>query len=51
MGIELVPRDYDMDSPQPFRKIDIVSLVPVHKVKKHGMLLTRVISLSFTYLR
>uniref|UniRef100_A0A164TYR7 Clu domain-containing protein n=1 Tax=Daucus carota subsp. sativus TaxID=79200 RepID=A0A164TYR7_DAUCS len=31
VGIELVPRDYDMDSPQPFRKIDIVSLVPVHK--------------------
>ncbi|XP_047337942.1 protein REDUCED CHLOROPLAST COVERAGE 1 [Impatiens glandulifera] len=31
VGIELVPRDYDMDSPNPFRKIDIVSLVPVHK--------------------
>ncbi|KAL8118949.1 protein REDUCED CHLOROPLAST COVERAGE 1-like [Apium graveolens] len=31
VGIELVPRDYDMDSPQPFQKVDIVSLVPVHK--------------------
>ncbi|XP_065860209.1 protein REDUCED CHLOROPLAST COVERAGE 1 [Euphorbia lathyris] len=31
VGIELVPRDFDMDSPQPFRKSDIVSLVPVHK--------------------
>lgn len=32
MGIELVPRDYDMNSQEPFRKVDIVSLVPVHKV-------------------
>ncbi|KAL5572105.1 hypothetical protein UlMin_021702, partial [Ulmus minor] len=31
VGIELVPRDFDMDSPNPFRKSDIVSLVPVHK--------------------
>ncbi|WCJ22412.1 Tetratricopeptide repeat (TPR)-like superfamily protein [Euphorbia peplus] len=31
VGIELVPRDFDMDSPQPFKKSDIVSLVPVHK--------------------
>ncbi|GMP43789.1 hypothetical protein CsSME_00013018 [Camellia sinensis var. sinensis] len=31
VGIELVPRDYDMNSPKPFRKVDIVSLVPVHK--------------------
>ncbi|XP_002523351.2 protein REDUCED CHLOROPLAST COVERAGE 1 [Ricinus communis] len=31
VGIELVPRDFDMDSPHPFRKSDIVSLVPVHK--------------------
>ncbi|KAJ1377512.1 Tetratricopeptide-like helical domain superfamily [Sesbania bispinosa] len=31
VGIELVPRDYDMDSPMPFRKSDIVSLVPVYK--------------------
>lgn len=32
VGIELVPRDYDMDSPNPFRKDDIISLVPVCKV-------------------
>lgn len=32
MGLELVPRDYDMNSSNPFRKTDIVSLVPVHKV-------------------
>ncbi|KAF6140786.1 hypothetical protein GIB67_042199 [Kingdonia uniflora] len=31
VGIELAPRDFDMDSPNPFRKVDIVSLVPVHK--------------------
>ncbi|KAK7389810.1 hypothetical protein VNO78_25104 [Psophocarpus tetragonolobus] len=31
VGIELVPRDFDMDSPIPFHKSDIVSLVPVHK--------------------
>ncbi|CAN4108420.1 unnamed protein product [Withania somnifera] len=31
VGIELVPRDYDMSSPSPFQKADIVSLVPVHK--------------------
>ncbi|KAK7349427.1 hypothetical protein VNO77_06787 [Canavalia gladiata] len=31
VGIELVPRDFDMDSPIPFCKSDIVSLVPVHK--------------------
>ncbi|KAL9176377.1 hypothetical protein ABFS82_02G174900 [Erythranthe guttata] len=31
VGIELVPRDFDMQSVQPFRKEDIVSLVPVHK--------------------
>ncbi|KAJ1429488.1 Tetratricopeptide-like helical domain superfamily [Sesbania bispinosa] len=31
VGIELVPRDYDMDSPMPFHKSDIVSLVPVYK--------------------
>lgn len=35
VGIELVPRDFDMNSPKPFQKIDIVSLVPVHKVKKN----------------
>ncbi|KAI3753174.1 hypothetical protein L2E82_25220 [Cichorium intybus] len=31
VGIELVPRDFDMNSPHPFRKEDIISLVPVHK--------------------
>lgn len=31
VGIELVPRDYDMNSPEPFRKVDIVSIVPVYK--------------------
>ncbi|TYH38821.1 hypothetical protein ES332_D12G136400v1 [Gossypium tomentosum] len=31
VGIELVPRDFDMDSPTPFRPSDVVSLVPVHK--------------------
>ncbi|KAK1374002.1 Clu domain-containing protein [Heracleum sosnowskyi] len=31
VGIELVPRDYDMNSPRPFQKVDIVSLLPVHK--------------------
>jgi len=33
VGIELVPRDYDMGSPNPFRKTDVVSLIPVHKVR------------------
>lgn len=31
VGLELAPRDYDMDSPYPFRKIDIISMVPVYK--------------------
>ncbi|XP_057778635.1 protein REDUCED CHLOROPLAST COVERAGE 1 [Salvia miltiorrhiza] len=31
VGIELVPRDFDMKSARPFQKEDIVSLVPVHK--------------------
>ncbi|KAB1208153.1 Clustered mitochondria protein [Morella rubra] len=31
VGIELVPREFDMDSPNPFRKSDVISLVPVHK--------------------
>ncbi|KAG9155602.1 hypothetical protein Leryth_017024 [Lithospermum erythrorhizon] len=31
VGIELVSRDFDMASPTPFQKHDIVSLVPVHK--------------------
>lgn len=32
VGLELVPRDYDMDSSLPFRKSDIISTVPVYKV-------------------
>ncbi|XP_057787810.1 protein REDUCED CHLOROPLAST COVERAGE 2 [Salvia miltiorrhiza] len=31
VGLELVPRDYDMDSPFPFKKSDIISMVPVYK--------------------
>ncbi|KAI6689904.1 hypothetical protein NL676_026732 [Syzygium grande] len=31
VGLELVPRDYDMDSRNPFMKSDIVSMVPVCK--------------------
>ncbi|XP_050386803.1 protein REDUCED CHLOROPLAST COVERAGE 1 isoform X2 [Argentina anserina] len=31
VGIEMVPRDFDMESPYPFQSSDIVSLVPVHK--------------------
>ncbi|XP_059635933.1 protein REDUCED CHLOROPLAST COVERAGE 2 [Cornus florida] len=31
VGLELVPRDYDMDSAYPFKKSDIVSMVPVYK--------------------
>lgn len=31
VGIELVPRDYDMDSPFPFKKSDIISMIPVYK--------------------
>lgn len=32
VGLELCPRDYDMESPKPFGKYDIISLVPVCKV-------------------
>ena len=32
VGIELAPRDYEMESPNPFKKIDIISLVPIYKV-------------------
>lgn len=45
VGIELVSRDYDMDSSTPFRKVDVVSLVPVHKVKIRN---TRVCGCSFS---
>lgn len=33
VGLELFPRDYDMESPKPFGKYDIISLVPVCKVR------------------
>lgn len=32
VGIELVTRDYDMESRNPFNKSDIISMVPVCKV-------------------
>lgn len=32
VGLELVPRDYDLDSPSPFKGSDIISMVPVYKV-------------------
>ncbi|KAM6552996.1 hypothetical protein CsatB_013758 [Cannabis sativa] len=31
VGLELVPKDYDMDSSSPFQKSDIISMVPVYK--------------------
>ncbi|XP_074581580.1 protein REDUCED CHLOROPLAST COVERAGE 2-like isoform X2 [Curcuma longa] len=31
VGLELVPRDYDFETPHPFRKSDIVSMIPVYK--------------------
>ncbi|XP_010241607.1 PREDICTED: protein TSS-like isoform X2 [Nelumbo nucifera] len=31
VGIELVPRDYDMDIPTPFKISDIISMIPVCK--------------------
>ncbi|KAF8407168.1 hypothetical protein HHK36_006294 [Tetracentron sinense] len=31
VGVELVPKDYDMDSPNPFKRSDIISMVPVCK--------------------
>ncbi|XP_058213810.1 protein REDUCED CHLOROPLAST COVERAGE 2 [Rhododendron vialii] len=31
VGLELLPRDYDMDSATPFKKSDIISMVPVYK--------------------
>ncbi|KAG6517701.1 hypothetical protein ZIOFF_021098 [Zingiber officinale] len=31
VGLELVSRDYDFETPHPFRKSDIVSMVPVYK--------------------
>ncbi|KAI5441207.1 protein REDUCED CHLOROPLAST COVERAGE 2 [Lathyrus oleraceus] len=31
VGLELVPRDYEMETASPFRKSDIVSMVPIYK--------------------
>ncbi|CAA7408118.1 unnamed protein product [Spirodela intermedia] len=31
VGLELVPRDYEMDGPSPFRRSDIISIVPIYK--------------------
>lgn len=31
VGIEVAPRDFDINSSLPFHKLDIISLVPVHK--------------------
>lgn len=31
VGLELVPKDYDMDGPNPFKRSDIISMVPVYK--------------------
>ncbi|KAI4377268.1 hypothetical protein MLD38_014928 [Melastoma candidum] len=31
VGLELVPRDFDMDTPSPFKTTDIISMVPVYK--------------------
>ncbi|KDP38729.1 hypothetical protein JCGZ_04082 [Jatropha curcas] len=31
VGLELLPRDYNMDTASPFRKSDIISVIPVYK--------------------
>ncbi|KAG1326475.1 putative protein TSS [Cocos nucifera] len=31
VGLELIPRDYDMGSPYPFRRSDIISIIPIYK--------------------
>ncbi|GAA0146119.1 translation initiation factor [Lithospermum erythrorhizon] len=31
VGLELVPRDYEVDSPNPFTGLDVISMVPVCK--------------------
>ncbi|CAN6459580.1 unnamed protein product [Victoria cruziana] len=31
VGLEMVPRDYEMDKPRPFETSDIISMVPVYK--------------------
>ncbi|CAA2960588.1 Hypothetical predicted protein [Olea europaea subsp. europaea] len=39
--LELVPRDYDMDSPFPFKKSNIISLIPAYKVCVRGLIVVR----------
>jgi protein TIF31 len=39
VGLELVARDYDMNSPNPFDKSDIVNIVPICKVAYYWNLL------------
>ncbi|KAL2936459.1 Protein TSS [Bienertia sinuspersici] len=31
VGLELIPRDYEVDTDSPFRKSDIISMIPVYK--------------------
>ncbi|OIW15819.1 hypothetical protein TanjilG_04354 [Lupinus angustifolius] len=31
IGLELLPKDYDFESPKPFKKYDIISMIPVCK--------------------
>ncbi|CAN1223855.1 Protein REDUCED CHLOROPLAST COVERAGE 2 [Linum grandiflorum] len=31
VGLELLPRDYDMDTAFPFRRSDVISMIPVYK--------------------
>ncbi|KAJ0263155.1 Protein TSS [Hirschfeldia incana] len=31
VGLELVPKDYEMDTSCPFKKLDIISMIPVYK--------------------
>ena len=44
VGLELLPRDYDMDNASPFKRSDIISMVPVYKVK---ILVTRLKTFIF----
>lgn len=36
VGLELVPRDFDMDTSLPFRTTDIISMVPIYKVQSNS---------------
>ncbi|KAL5697864.1 hypothetical protein ACHQM5_028972 [Ranunculus cassubicifolius] len=31
VGVELVPKDYDTDTPNPFKRFDVISMIPVCK--------------------